>query len=214
MNATTSPEYRKLALDSSNEMMDHDAERALGRYPLAAWHMLQTGKLRVQMGQMMFDEGRFVQAAADWLSAAACFDLVPDLERMREAFERVRKLKQEGKIPPERRGIHAAFKEREEQIEMLERKLAQFQEEYDRVSDQNALDWLLAQVRELPGFPPLHLAITQVATRLGQQSRASEHLAWAEKFTPLSRQIEVARVPPLTTATELRPVTTEDRHSG
>lgn len=142
MSATTSSEYRKLALDSSNEMMDHDAERALGRYPLAAWHMLQAGKLRVQMGQMMFDAGQFTQAAADWLSAAACFYLATDLERMREAFERVRKLEREGKIPPERRDIHAAIKEREEQLETLSRKLAQLQTECKRVNSPHSLDWI------------------------------------------------------------------------
>ncbi len=139
MNAAANAEYRKLALDSSNDMMDHDGEHALGRYPKAARHILQAGETRVRMGQLMFDEGQFAQAAADWLSAAACFDLVPDLERMRDAFERVRKLEHEGKIPPERRDIHAAIKEREEEIKTLEQKLNQFHQDSRHATGQDAL---------------------------------------------------------------------------
>ena len=49
---------------------------------------------------------------------------------------------------------------------------------------QEGLDWLLKQVRDLPGLPALHYAIAQAATHLGQAARASEHLDWAEKFAP------------------------------
>jgi hypothetical protein len=189
-------------------MMDHDAERALGRYPQAAWHMLQAGEARARMGQMMFDAGQFAQAAADWLSAAACFYLATGLERMRNTFERVKQLGQEGKIPPERRDIHAAIKERAEQLETLARKIAQFHETR-HASDQESLDWLLTQLRELPGLPELHSAIAQIATRLGQTARASENLTWAEKFAPDAR---VAEIHPASTngASKIHPASAEN----
>ena len=124
MTARQSPEYKKLALDSSNDMMDHDGDRSLGRYAKAARHILQAGLARDRMGQMMFDSGDFIQAAADWLSAAACFLLAADPRRMRDAFERAQTLVHEGKVPPERRDIHAALKEREEQLAALDQKLS------------------------------------------------------------------------------------------
>jgi hypothetical protein len=120
MTATKSPAYRQLALDSSNDMIEHDADRTLGRYPKAAWHILRAGNARVHMGQIMFAAGEFVLAAEDWLSAAACFYLATDLGRMRVAFELAEKLDQDGKIPSERRDLHAALKQREEQIKTLE----------------------------------------------------------------------------------------------
>src|SRR5436853_2447565 len=112
MTGTMTEEYRKLGLDSSNDMMAHDSRRVLGRYPEAALHIREAGFGRFRMGQIMFDAGDFAQAAADWLSAAACFYLVPDLERMHDCIERVRQLNREGKIPPERRDLHVALKER------------------------------------------------------------------------------------------------------
>lgn len=190
MNATVSPEYRQLGYDTSNDMIRHDARRGDRKYAEAALHIRNAGLGRLQMGEMMFDAGEIVYAAEDWLSAAACFYLVPDLERMRDAFDRVRKLDQEGKIPLNRRDIHEAIKERAEQIKTLERKLAQFRDRDKHANDQEILNWLLAQVRELPGLPELHSAIARVATRLAQTARASEHIAWAEKFAPNDAQVE------------------------
>lgn len=126
MTATETPEYHKLSLDSSNDMIEYDASRALGRYPNAALHIRDAGIGRLRMGQMMFDAGEFAHAAEDWLSAAACFCLVPDLKRMNDTTELVRKLDREGKIPPERRDLHAALKEREGQLVELDRKEKQF----------------------------------------------------------------------------------------
>src|ERR1700674_3025743 len=116
MTATETPEYRKLALDSSNDMIRHDARRGCGEYAGAALYISEAGSGRLRMGQIMLDAGDFPRAAADWLSAAACFYLATDLERMKECVERVRQLDREGKIPAERRDIHTALKEREAQI--------------------------------------------------------------------------------------------------
>ncbi|MBN9121901.1 MAG: hypothetical protein J0I06_22630 [Planctomycetes bacterium] len=190
MNAATNAEYRKLGLDSSNAMIEHDADRTLGRYPKAAWHILRAGLVRAQMGQMMSDDGNFTQAAADWLSAAACFDLATDPTRMREALDRVRKLDQEGKIPPERRDLHEAIKEREEELKALEQKLRRSHQDRQavlgaaRAANPEALAWLLTQVRELPGSPHLHADISDQAMALGQRALASESLAWARRFDP------------------------------
>jgi hypothetical protein len=199
VNATTNSEYRKLELDSSNDMIEHDADRTLGRYPKAAWHILQAGLARERMGQMMFDGGDFTQAAADWLSAAACFDLATDPKRMRDALDRARTLDHEGKIPPERRDLHEALKEREEQLKALEEKLTQFDQGYRRLAGtthavgQLVLDFLLQQVRSLPGCTFLHAAIASQAGRLGQRHLAFKHLAWAEKFEPGNPHLESFR---------------------
>ena len=92
MTATATPEYRKLELESSNDIIRHDARRSDRKYPEAALHAREAGLARVRMGQMMFDAGDFPQAVADWLSAAACFYLATDPMRMREALNRVQKL--------------------------------------------------------------------------------------------------------------------------
>jgi tetratricopeptide (TPR) repeat protein len=180
-------------------MIDHDADRTLGRYPKAAAHIRDAGFGRLRMGELMFADGNFAQAAADWLSAAACFYLATDLERMREAFDRVQKLDQEGKIPPERRDIHAALKEREEQIKVIEQRLAEFELEYSRVvsgvrTANDTGDFLLGRVRELPGLPKLHALIAIQANRLGQLPLAIEHLEWAEKFDPGNPNLGALRV--------------------
>jgi hypothetical protein len=200
MTTTETPEYRKLALDSSNEMMDHDGDRGLGRYPQAALHIREAGFGRLRMGQIMSDSGDFVHAAEDWLSAAACFYLVPDLERMRDAFERVRRIDQAGHIPAERRDIHAAIKEREEQLRTLDEKLNQFRQEYGRMvgptqtANPKTLEWLLRQVRELPGSPLLHANISNQALQLGLQPLAIESLDWALRFDPVSPHLAALRV--------------------
>lgn len=199
MTALETPEYRKLALDSSNEMMDHDGDRGLGRYAKAARHIREAGFGRLRMGQIMFDAGEFVHAAEDWLSAAACFYLVPDLERMREAFGRVQALDRAGHIPAERRDIRAAIVEREGQFHELGQKLKRFLQHEERMVDarrpaQEALDSLLPQLRELPGLPKLHELIAHQAARLGQLPLASEHLDWAEKFDPGNPEYGYLRV--------------------
>lgn len=199
MTRTDTSEYRDLALQSSNEMMEHDSRRVLGRYPQAALHIRNAGLGRLRMGQIMSDAGDFPQAAADWLCAGECFYLVPDLERMRACVERVQKLNQEGKIPPDRRDIHDALKERGEQIKALEQKIRQFLQDCthmavpDRTA-QEALDFLQRQVREFPGLPNLHNLIAFHALRLKQLPLATQHLDWAEKFDPGNREAVYLRV--------------------
>ncbi|MDY3560845.1 hypothetical protein R5W23_002094 [Gemmata sp. JC673] len=191
-------EYRQLELDSSNDMMDADSRRALGRYVEAAWHHLQAGAARERMGQMMFDTGDRVRAAADWLSAAACFHLATNLQQMSEVLNRVHELVQQGSIPPERRDIRCALVERDEQQHALEHRMARFQHEYEEVRNnidgQEFLTWLLGQVRDLPGFMNLQLAVAHRAMRLGQFPLALQHLKWAERLAPGSTDLKALRV--------------------
>jgi tetratricopeptide (TPR) repeat protein len=196
MTVIETPEYRKLALDSSNDMIRHDSRRGCGEYADAALYMRKAGDARARMGQIMFDEGQFVYAAEDWLSAAACFYLATDPDRMKEYFERVKKLDREGKIPVDRRDIHTALKEREEECQTLDNRLIQFLQEYARKSGptRESLDFLLRQVRELPGSHKLHTLISLCAKRLGQLTLAAAHLNWAEKFAPGDPHIESIRV--------------------
>jgi hypothetical protein len=190
MNATMSPEYRQLELDSSNDIIRHDARRSDRKYEEAAIHARQAGTARARMGQMMFDEGQFVYAAEDWLSAAACFYLATHIGLLAASIERVRKLDHSGHIPAERRDLHAAQKEREEQQKALNRKLTELYEGYKRrveaspPANQDALDFLLTQLRELPGYADLHFAIYRQAKMLSQEPLAAEHLRWAATFDP------------------------------
>ena len=184
MTGTIPSEYRDLALDSSNEMMAYDSRWVLGRYAEAAWHILQAGHGRLRMGQMMFDVGDLTQAAADWLSAAACFDLATDPKRMREALDRAQQLDREGKIPPERRDLHAALKEREQQFDELGRKLKQFRQDEAPTIRARQICLVAHPSRELPGSPHLHANISGQAMAHGQQALAVESLDWALRFDP------------------------------
>jgi tetratricopeptide (TPR) repeat protein len=187
-------EYRQLGYDTSNDMIRHDSCRGLGEYARAALHIRNAGAGRLRMGQMMFDEGNFAWAAANWLSAAACFDLATDPKQMREALDRAKRLFEDGKIPPERRDLHESLKEREEEFKALERKLNQFGQDAGRVTGQEALDWLLGQIRNLPGSPRLHVAIALRAGQCGQLPLAFAHLEWAETFAPEDPEIGALRV--------------------
>jgi tetratricopeptide (TPR) repeat protein len=189
MTPVTTDEYRQLGYETSNDMIRHDTRRLLREYEEAALHIRQAGFGRARMGQMMFDAGEFTLAAEDWLAAAGCFYLVPDLLRLREGVEAVRQIDREGHIPPERRDIRAAILEREEQLRTLEEKLTQFDNEYrtlmlahNGASTQEMLDFLVRQVRDLPGLLKLHAAIAFAAQDLKQLSLAAQHLEWAEKF--------------------------------
>jgi hypothetical protein len=189
MTATDNTEYRTLERESSNDLIRHDARRGDGKYAEAAWHALQAGHGRVRMGQIMSEAENAVEAAADWLSAAACFYLATDPTQMRAALDRAQQLQNEGRIPPERRDIHEALKERAEQLKSLEGKLVQFDQEYARAVQQMRAPaevdgFLSGRLRELPGLPKLHVLLAVQARRLGQLTRAFEHLDWAEKFEP------------------------------
>ncbi|MBX9580259.1 MAG: hypothetical protein K2X87_08115 [Gemmataceae bacterium] len=180
------PEYKRLALDSSNEMMDYDGDRGLGRYEPAARHVRAAGAGRERMARLAFDAGEYRWAASGWLSAAACFDRLPDLGRMRACLGRAQELERRGKIPPEYPRLFGALRERERELIDLERRLAAFDAEYARLDgsgdDRATLDWLLEQVRELPGLPALHHRIARHAERLGDHDLARRHLDWADVF--------------------------------
>jgi hypothetical protein len=200
MNDARTPEYRKLELDTSNEMIEYDSRWGLGRYAQAALHIREAGFGRLRMGQIMFDAGEFVHAAEDWLSAGECFYLGSDLERMRDCFERVRQLDHEGRIPAECRHIHAALKERKKQLRTLEAKLTRFRQDYGSALDpagvrsQEVLDALLRQLRDLPGYPWLHWAISLQAASLGKDEIASQHSRWGWQFGPRIASNMVARL--------------------
>lgn len=199
MSMLTNPEYRQLATDTSNEMIEHDADRGLGRYVEAALHIREAGLGRVRMGQLAYDAGDYPRAAADWLSAAACFYLVPDLMYMRQRVEQVRQLDREGKIPADRRDIHAALKEREEQLGELDSRLKRFWQDYGqmvgpmRTASQDSLSFLLRQVRELPGSPHLHAEISGQALQLGQKDLAVQSLECALRIDPGNPQLTALR---------------------
>ena len=152
MPATMTDEYRQLGYDTSNDMIRYDSRRGIGEYAQAALHIRNAGFGRLRMGQMMHDAGEFVLAAENWLSAAACFLLATDPKEMQETLARAQQLDQEGKIPPERRDIHAAMKEREAELKELEQKLKRFQGRNTTTglipghaaSQEYLLDWLPA----------------------------------------------------------------------
>jgi hypothetical protein len=190
VSITDNPEYRKLRLDSSNDLIRHDARRGDGEYEQAALHARQAGLARQQMAAMAFAAGEYVRAASDWLSAAACFHLATDPERMRDALASAQQLEREGRIPAENRHVFAALREREEDARELGEKIRQFRADLDRKGglmasgDTARLDWLLGRVRELPGYPWLHVAISFQARRSGQDQLADQHLTWAVRFEP------------------------------
>lgn len=200
MTATETPEYGKLRIDSSNDMIRYDARWGDREYEQAAWHIRQAGFARQRMGQIAYDDGRFDRAAADWLSAAACFYLVPDLSRMRECVDLVRSLNRDGRISAERKDIYAALEEREEQVRELEKRFATFWEGYQKLSDphqpagRQSLDYLLDQIRSFPGFDFLHAAISSLALQRGDRSLAEKSLEWARRFNPASPHLAALSV--------------------
>lgn len=184
MMATTDSEYRKLALDSSNLLMDWDGKWGLGRYEESTDAVLQAGQMRRRMGEMSIAFGNCESAAGDWLSSAACFAEATALQRAKETFGRVKKLEAAGRIPPERQDLLAALREREVQIQRLERKIQAFLNQHSTPShpDEQSLAALLHQVRALPGLPLLHRLIAKQASGLGRSALAAVHQRWAEVF--------------------------------
>lgn len=200
MIATQTPEYRKLEIDSSNDLIEHDAGRGLGRYASAALHARNAGQARLRMGEITFPEGEYENAAEDWLSAAACFYLVPDPLRMRACLERVQQLAAEDRIAEGRRDIHEAISERESQLQTLEERLQQFWLEYSRLvgpartASPDVLAFLIRHVREFPGSPQLHAEISGQALQLDRRDLAVEALDWAQQFDPESPHLAALRV--------------------
>ena len=190
MTVTDRPEYRKLRLDSSNDLMRHDGRRAEGEYAQAALHARQAGLARQQMAAMAFAAGEYVRAASDWLSAAACFYLVPDLDRMTASLYAAQQVEREGRIPAENRHVYAALREREQQAHELHERLTQLGTEYERLTaakdDVATLAALLGDVRRFPGLPALHVRIYYHADRLGKLDLARQHLDWTRTLAPES----------------------------
>jgi hypothetical protein len=160
----------------------------VGWYEVAAYAALQAGIERERMGRMMIEAGEVVFAAEDWLSAAACFLLATAPARSSALLDEVRRLDAEGKVPTDRRDMHAALREHGQGLETLIERIARFRRELDErhteVPDPQTLDYLLKQVRDLPGLADLHAAIHQQAAALGRQELADKHLAWAKAFDP------------------------------
>lgn len=183
-------EYRDLATESSNLMIEADSKWVLGNYPLAAYYFLQAGRKRSQMGQISFDDAQFANAAADWLSATACFLQGTSIEHAQTTMKLVYELERDEKIPEDRLDIHVAIREREQELTNLEEKIDDFFAEFgerDETLDsvnQETLDFLLSQVRELPGLAILHYAIYNQAAGLNRTELAASHAEWAAKFDP------------------------------
>jgi hypothetical protein len=117
---------------------------------------------------------------------------------MREVLDRVRQLDREGRVPPERRDLHNALKEREEELKALEQKTSQFRQHLQALpgptqANTEALAWLLTQGRELAGYPLLYAKISGQALVLGQRALAVESLDWARQFDPGSPHLATLR---------------------
>jgi hypothetical protein len=123
MTAAQEREYHDLELDSSNELLEHDSRRVLGRFEEAAHHALQAGRARARMGQLRFDAGDYSGAAADWLSAAACFLQADAGDSATIILDEVRRLAADGRLPAARPDLAAALKEREQQLADLNRQV-------------------------------------------------------------------------------------------
>lgn len=202
MSIFPDPEYQRLFLDSSNEMMEWDGDRGLGRYAKAARHIREAGFGRDRMARLALAAADYRWAASGSLSAAACHYAATDIRRTRNSLGRAQDLERQGKIPAEMRHIFAAIREREGELADLDRRLAAFDAEYAGLvaagDDRAVLDWLLGQVRDLPGLPTLHRRIALHADRLGQSDLAREHRDWAAVFE--ADDPDPAAAPPQPTA--------------
>ncbi|OYV88214.1 MAG: hypothetical protein B7Z73_08965 [Planctomycetia bacterium 21-64-5] len=181
--------YRELERESSGMLLDHDSRRVLGRYEEAAFHALQAGRRRASMGKILFDAGDHVGAAEDWLSATACFMLATAEDQIRTLLDIVRRMEDDGDFEsrPEMSDI---LQQRDQELRALVgkriallRELALPEYQLDD-SNKRALDFLLEQRRELPGYALLHYAISRQAMELGETEPADRHLVWAATFAP------------------------------
>jgi tetratricopeptide (TPR) repeat protein len=148
------------------------------------------------MGQLCFVADDFPQAAADWLSATACFLQATALREAEETFCRVQELQKDGQIPPGRNDLFVALREREAEIAQLRQRLRDFDawfvaeiEEGPR-SREEKLALLQKRVRELPGLERLHAAISDTARELGSDDLAVEHNDWAMRFCVADSEVQ------------------------
>jgi hypothetical protein len=182
-------EYRQLALDSSNLMLEWGGRWVLGRYEQATQAIRKAGQLRDRMGQMCFADGQLEYAAEDWLSSSDCYLKATDDKRAAAMLQRAEELQAQGHISSKRGDLLADIPKRGEEIRQLRDKVRAFRRILaekgfpDRMTpDEDTLKFLLQQVRELPGFAPLHLAISRQASLLGHADLAEKHLHWATQF--------------------------------
>jgi hypothetical protein len=121
MTGTQGDEYRRLALESSNLLMEYDSRTVLGRYEEAAERVRQAGKQRFRMGQIAYDAKEFAAAAEDWLSAAECFLQGSVPESAETAVIAVQQMRAEDLLPARRLDLLAALHERENGLEQFRR---------------------------------------------------------------------------------------------
>jgi hypothetical protein len=190
MTGTNAHEYQNLECDSSNRLLERDAQQVLGRYEEAADHTLQAGRGRVRMGQLCFEAAAYPEAVEDWLSAAECFLQATAAKQAADVLELLHRVEAAGTIPPERPDLRAVLQQRAQGLRDLHQKIQEFRRRCDLhrppldVADAQTLRWLLQHVRDLPGLPWLHEAISRLAAGLGQPDLAAAHRAWAATFDP------------------------------
>lgn len=119
MPVTATPEYRALQRDTSNDIIRHDTRRGDGEFTAAATHARRAGIGRRRMAELAVAAGEYPRAAADWLSAAACYLLCDDGGAMAECVARARELADAGRIPADRRDLWHALAEREAELQRL-----------------------------------------------------------------------------------------------
>jgi tetratricopeptide (TPR) repeat protein len=188
MTPIDSPEYRKLVLDSSNDLIRYDSQWILGEYTAAAFHALRAGIARTNMGVIKVNHQEFTQAAEDWLCAAHCFNLATRPQLARRTLDWVSQMEKDGKIPQQRRDLFAAIATREEEYKTLEQRLTELQHDVQRSGPspgrgQETLDRLIRWLRILPGFWKLQALIFLQARQIGQIAFAVKHLDWADKLS-------------------------------
>jgi hypothetical protein len=196
MIAIKDNDYRQLAIDSSNFMLDGDGQWVLGRYEEAAYAFGQAGHMRRCMGQITCAAENFALAAEDWLSATACFVQATDRDQAEASLGLVQWLEEQKRIPANRPDLLAALHQRAEEVQQLKRKVDDFTRmlmpgSFSHAGNDNRLNFLVQQVRELPGYAPLHYEIYKVALDLGRPSLAAKHLRWAAAFAPGQTEFEL-----------------------
>jgi tetratricopeptide (TPR) repeat protein len=190
MTDTLAREYQDLERASSNELLESDSRRVLGRYAEAAYHALQAGRSRARMGLLRYQAREYAEAVEDWLSAADCFLQATSRAQATDVLEALHRAEMDGQVPAERPDLHAALRERDQGLVELNQRVLELWRDFRRnghevdVADERTLRFLLQSVRELPGLPLLHFTIFRQASDLGQQHLAAEHLGWAATFDP------------------------------
>lgn len=190
MSATEQHQYRDLQRESSNFLMEHDSRRVLGRYAEAAYDALEAGRRRARMGQLCYAAGEYAEAFEDWLSAAECYLQGTGKKQAAEILSLLQRVEADSKMPATHLDLHAALREREHGLDELRQREQRFLRDLtlqgrqiDR-ADERTLEFLLEQVRGLPGLALLHYMIYRQASDLGRQDLAERHLVWAATFDP------------------------------